>query len=304
MLSAFDAFASRQHGILSYGDLLEFGFTPEGINRRVKAGSLVRIYHGVYRLPGAPATWEQKLWAAHKWVGEGAVFSHRSGLLLQQLAGASEHVVEMTARRKMRSPDPRLIVHWSRTDPLVGACTVHGLPVTSVPRTIVDIASVARPWNVEAALDHALRFNLVSVPAMWTELERSGGKGRKGSGVVRGLLEDRSDGAARSHSKLEIKLDRLLRTSQLPPCFRQFEVMTLVGVPADVDFAWPEVKLAVEADGYKWHSGRKQWQDDMARQNALAEVGWLVLRFSWYDVTQRPGYVIRTIREAYARRLP
>jgi very-short-patch-repair endonuclease len=79
--------------------------------------------------------------------------------------------------------------------------------------------------------------------------------------------------------------------------------MTRSGVPADVDFAWPEAKLAVEVDGYRWHSGRQQWQNDMQRQNALAEVGWLVLRFSWYDVTNRPDYVIRTIMEAYRNRV-
>jgi very-short-patch-repair endonuclease len=138
---------------------------------------------------------------------------------------------------------------------------------------------------------------------MWRILAKSGGRGRKGSALLRALLEERSDGRARSHSRLEIKLDGILRHSAVPRYFRQFEVMTRSGTPADIDFAWPEAKLAVEVDGYRWHSGRQQWQNDMQRQNALAEIGWLVLRFSWYDVTNRPDYVIRTIMEAYGQRV-
>jgi very-short-patch-repair endonuclease len=180
---------------------------------------------------------------------------------------------------------------------------VEGLPVTSAGRTILDSAAVAYKWQVEAALDDALRRKLISVDDMWRILARSGGRGRMGSALLRALLEERSDGRARSHSLLEIKLDRVLRNAAVPRYFRQFEVMTRSGLPADVDFAWPEAKLAVEVDGYRWHSGRRQWQSDLERQNALAEVGWLVLRFTWYDVVSRPEYVIRTIMEAYRQRV-
>jgi very-short-patch-repair endonuclease len=297
-----DDLATRQHGILSYEDLLDLGLSPRAISRRTQTGSLFRVHPRVYRVTGAPSTWQQRLWAAKKWAGDDGVFSHRSGLLLQRLAGATDHVVEMTVTKKMRSPDPYLLLHWSKHDAIATAERCHGLPVTSIARTIMDAAAVTRPWNVEVALDDALRHNLVTVEEMWEELERFR-RGRKGSKLVRRLLEQRSDGRARSHSNLEIKLDHLLAGSDVPKYFRQFVVMTRLGIPADIDFAWPEVKLGVEADGYKWHSGRRQWQSDMARQNALAEVGWLILRFSWDDITRRPDYVIETILATYAARL-
>jgi len=298
-----DRLAKSQHGILSFDDLREHGLGPESINRRVKAASLIRLYRGIYRSRGAPETWQQALWAAKKWAEGDCVFSHRSGLLLIGLAGATDRVVEMTVTRKIRSPDPRLLLHFTRRDPFVGALEIDGLPVTSAGRTILDSAAVAYRWQVEAALDDALRRKLITVEDMWRMLARAGGRGRKGSALLRALLDERSDGRARSHSLLEIKLDRLLRSAAVPSYFRQFEVMTRSGVPADIDFAWPEAKLAVEVDGYRWHSGRQQWQNDMQRQNALAEVGWLVLRFSWYDVHNRPEYVIRTILEAYRQRV-
>jgi very-short-patch-repair endonuclease len=298
-----DRIGKRQHGILSFDDLIAHGLIREGINRRVKTNSLIRLYQGVYRMPGAPETWQQALWAARKWAGADCVFSHRSGLLLLGMAGATDRVVEMTVTRRIRSPSERLLLHYTRRDPFVDAIEIEGLPVTSAGRTILDSAAVARRWQVEAALDDGLRRKLFSVDDMWRLLAKAGGRGRKGSALVRSLLEDRSDGRARSHSKLEIKLDGVLRNSSVPRYFRQFEVMTRSGVPADVDFAWPEAKLAVEVDGYRWHSGRQQWQSDLERQNALAEVGWLVLRFSWYDVVSRPDYVIRTILETYRDRV-
>jgi very-short-patch-repair endonuclease len=298
-----DLFARPAHGILSSDDLHECGLTHSGIDRRVKTAKLIRVYQGIYRLPGTPYTWRQALWAAKKWAGDDAVLSHRSGLLLLGLAGATDRVVEMTVTRKIRSPDPHVLLHYTCRDPFTDAIEVEGLPVTSTGRTIMDSAAVAFRWQVEAALDDALRRKLITVDDMWRILAKSGGRGRKGSALLRKLLEERMDGRARSHSLLEIRLDRLLRKSAVPPYFRQFEVMTRGGVPADVDFAWPEAKLAVEVDGYRWHSGRQQWQSDMERQNALAEVGWLVLRFSWYDVTRRPEYVVRTILEAYRRRV-
>jgi very-short-patch-repair endonuclease len=141
------------------------------------------------------------------------------------------------------------------------------------------------------------------VQDMWAMLEARGGRGCTGTKAIRRLLEERTDGRARSQSTFEIVTDELLRNSSLPPYFRQFEVMTKLGMSAYIDFAWPEARLGVEADSYKWHSGRQQWQNDMERQNALAEIGWLLLRFSWWDVTRRPNYVLDTIGSTLEARL-
>ena len=278
------------------------GLSRQGISRRVRSGRLIPIYEGVFRSTGAPATWEQALWAAHAWARGECVFSHRSGLLLHRIAGSTDRVVEMTVTRKSRSPDPNLILHYTSRDPFEHARMKDGLPVTSVPRTILDAASVLKPWHVELALDDALRRGTLLVPDMWWMLERWGGRGCKGTKALRRLLEERSDGRARSQSTFEVVTDKLLVNSPLPPYFRQFEVMTKQG-PALIDFAWPEAKLGVEADGYRWHSGRQQWQNDMERQNALAEIGWLLLRFSWWDVTRRPNYVVETIATTLSARL-
>jgi very-short-patch-repair endonuclease len=153
------------------------------------------------------------------------------------------------------------------------------------------------------ALDHALRKGGVTVTDLWSTLIEEGGRGCAGARRLRELVQARDDGKARSHSDLEILLDRLLAGSTLPPFQRQFEVVTREGIPAHIDFAWPEARLGVESEGFDVHMRRLQWQSDMARQNALAQVGWLLLRFSWYDVTRRPEYVLETIATTLAMRL-
>lgn len=292
-----------RHGIFSLDDLFAMGLTRASIGRRVRSGRLIRVYEGVFRTPGAPPTWEQGLWAAYAWAKADCVFSHRSGLLLHRIAGATDRVVEMTVTRKSTSPDPNLILHYTSRNPVNYSRVKESLPVTSVPRTLLDVASVLRTWHLELALDDALRQEATSVPEMWSILDQWGGRGCTGTKALRRLLDERSDGGARSQSTFEVVTDELLRTSSLPPYFRQFEVMTKQGLPALIDFAWPEAKLGVEADSYKWHSGRQQWQSDMERQNALAEIGWLLLRFSWWDVTRRPNYVLDTIATTLRARL-
>jgi very-short-patch-repair endonuclease len=298
-----DRLGRSRHGIFSLDELLAMGLTHDAIWRRVQSGRLIRLYEGVFRAPGTPDTWEQRLWAAFAWAKADCLFSHRSGLLLHRIAGATDRVVEMTITRKSTSPDPNMILHYSSRDPVNYSRVRQSLPVTSVPRTMLDVASVLRPWHLELAVDDALRQRSTSVPELWAMLEQFGGRGCTGTKALRRLLDERTDGRARSQSEFEIVTDELLRTSSLPPYFRQFEVMTKIGRPALIDFAWPEAKLGVEADSYKWHSGRQQWQNDMERQNALAEIGWLLLRFSWWDVTRRPNYVLDTIATTLTARL-
>jgi hypothetical protein len=208
-----DRMARQAHGILSFDELIAGGLNPDAILRRERTRSLIRVFRGIYRTPGAPYTWQQALWAARKWAGDDCVFSHRSGLLLLRLAGATDRVVELTVTRRIKSPDRRIFLHYTRRDPFVDAVEVEGLPVTSAGRTILDSAAVAYRWQVEAALDDALRRKLITVDDMWRILARAGGRGRKGSALLRALLEERSDGLARSHSRLEIKLDGVLRNS-------------------------------------------------------------------------------------------
>ena len=70
------------------------------------------------------------------------------------------------------------------------------------------------------------------------------------------------------------------------------------GVTIHPDLAYPSLLIAIEADGFKDHGRKKGWQGDMHRGNPLQNLGWIVLRFSWEDVTDRPDYVLDSMGSA------
>lgn len=107
---------------------------------------------------------------------------------------------------------------------------------------------------------------------------------------------------AGSHSHLELVGVRALLAAGLPPPQRQHEIRLAAG-RLHVDLAWPEVKLAVEFDGAAYHSGRDDWQRDLRRDAALVTLGWVVLRFSYADISERPARCVAQIAAAYRQRL-
>jgi very-short-patch-repair endonuclease len=302
-LDWLDPAALPGHGVVSLDECLDRGLTRSDVSRLVERGLLIKMLPRVYRTAGAAGSFQQSLWAAHKWAGGSALFSHRTALKLRKWPVPPGRYVDMSTVSRTKSPAEWLNLYMTRRNPSDGASSIEGLPVTGAGRRLLDAASSLTSIRLEMALDHALRVGGVSVTDLWTTLMEEGGRGCTGTRRLRALVEVRDDGKARSHSDLEILLDRLLTGSTLPPCRRQFEVVTRNGIPAHIDFAWPAARLGVESEGFDVHMRRLQWQSDMARQNALAQVGWLLLRFSWYDVTRRPEYVLETIATTLATRL-
>ncbi|MFN2614759.1 MAG: endonuclease domain-containing protein [Actinomycetota bacterium] len=104
-------------------------------------------------------------------------------------------------------------------------------------------------------------------------------------------------------SVLETRLLRLMKVHRLPPPSLQHRVRAGSSV-ARVDFAYPELKLAIEADGYRHHSRPVDWERDRRRRNRLTEAGWHVVHVTWNDLVQRPEEVILQIRGMMRRLRP
>jgi len=94
---------------------------------------------------------------------------------------------------------------------------------------------------------------------------------------------------------------RLLKQAGLPDPAPQWEVRERGRLLARVDLAYPETKVAIEADGYRFHSGRLAWHRDLARRNTLTSRGWQVLHVTWEDLTSRQDAVVSEIRAALDR---
>jgi len=143
----------------------------------------------------------------------------------------------------------------------------------------------------------------VSLPRLRWRVNELARSGRPGVRVMRSLIDARSDGGAVPQSVFETRLLRVLRAGGLPEPVHQYEVRA-PGRLAVVDFAYPDARLAIEADGYRWHAGRARFDDDRARGNDLTLLGWRVLRITWTQLTHEPEAAIDAVHRALAASTP
>jgi very-short-patch-repair endonuclease len=168
--------------------------------------------------------------------------------------------------------------------------------VTKAARTLIDLAAVVHPDVVEEAVDDALRRGLVSIPILRRRLDELGGRGgRRGVARMRDLIEDRAkEGVPRS--VFETKMARMLKRSGLPVPVRQCEVAENGRTLAILDFAYPDHRIGIETDGYRWHSGLARWRRDRRRHNELVARGWRMVYITWDELRTKPDHVASSIR--------
>jgi very-short-patch-repair endonuclease len=119
---------------------------------------------------------------------------------------------------------------------------------------------------------------------------------RWGNGTLRELSKLLGDGA---HAESERLLHRLLRQHGIGGWQANLRI-EVRGSVCYIDVAFPSRRLAIEIDGMAWHSTPDRFQRDRTRQNALVASGWRVLRFTWWDLVERPGYVVGLISSELA----
>jgi len=289
------AVARRQMALFTLDQALEAGFSLRQIQQRRETGCWDQVHAGVYRVAGAPDSWQQRLLAACLAAGCGAVASHRSASQLWGLTRDSGVEAEIWV---LCGHDHRLdgVVVHRPSDLTAGAITrKDGVPVTTAVRTLVDLGGVQRKPQVEGALDVAVSRRLVTLDGVRAGLDLVARRGRRGAGVLRSLLDERSAADGAAESVLEARTLRLCRRQGLPEPVCQHEVYAGRRLVGRIDFAYPEHRVAIEVDGYESHTSLQAFRRDRDRQNRLVAMGWTVLRFTWDDVVHDPTRVARAI---------
>ncbi len=294
-----DELKQRQYGLVTYEQARALG-APEQHLRRGPGTKWVRVKQGIYRDPSFPRSWHQKVMAAVLAGGPGALASHRSAATLHGLHEAARCPVEITVDRS-RHPTcyPGAIVHRRARIERIDRDRIDRIPTTTVTRTVIDLSAVASADRLEAALEAALRSGRTSVRFLEERLAVLGGRGCTGTAVLREVLR-RHGQQPPTESDLETKFLQLLRNANLPLGVAQWPVYIAGRLVARVDRAFPEQRVLVELDGRGSHGTWSDWQRDLRRQDelVLALPGWLLLRFTWNDVTGRPGWVLATVERA------
>jgi very-short-patch-repair endonuclease len=160
----------------------------------------------------------------------------------------------------------------------------------------LDLGSVVKADVFEIALDDALRRGMTSVSYLKRRLDDLAVENRLPRGMILDLLAVRGAGQRPAESPLETKTLQLLRRAGLPNPQRQYEMKDGDRFVARVDFAYPTWRIAIEVDGYAYHSSRSRWESALLRRNALEAAGWKVVHVTPEQIRTNPRQVIETIR--------
>jgi predicted transcriptional regulator of viral defense system len=271
--------AGRQLGIFTTNQAVEAGFTEWAIRRNLRTGAWVRVRHGVLAVGGSPVTWAQSVLAAVMATSSHAVASHDTAAELWELPDLGRRTLEVTTDRPSWVRQPGVRSHRTTTF-LREEHTLHrGVPVTSVARTLIDVSGRYSVAQLGHALDQALREGKVRLDALRRcAAELAPAPGRRMSRVHR-VLAKRLPGYDPGKSDLEMRTLRAIVGAGLPEPAQQHQV-TLSGRRCRIDLAYPELKMAIEVDGWDHHRTRTAFDADRARENDLVAEGWRVLRFT------------------------
>jgi hypothetical protein len=291
------AIAAQSYGLFARVHLDLLGVSEETTRHRLASGRWLVEHDGVYRVAGAPRTWQSELLAACWAGGNRAVASRRSAAALYELPGGRRDVLEITCPYSKRARHAGLIVHESRSLPDCDMVLVTGIPCTTVERTLFDMAASARRRTLQLAIDAALRRKLTTLDALFVARDRLARRGRKGSKLFTEALATRDPNAALPESEPERLLAMALVQCGLPEPQLQYIVRDAHGAfVARVDLAYPESRIVIEYDSFQEHTGAVALVRDSARRNAITALGFHVLTATAADLQQGAATLSCAIR--------
>lgn len=293
-------YAQAHFGVVTATMLRDAGMSPRSVRRRAENGELTRLHPGIYALSGVPRNWEQSQLAAC--LATDGLASHRAAqrLWLPALVrDARDWPVEVTVPAHRRLEAKGVIVHRSQDLDQITTSHRSRIPVTDPLRMLGDLCSVAQADELARVVDGLVVSRLLSMAGVGAALTNAAERRVRGVGLLHSVVEQWPVGDTRPDSVLELKFARLCRVAGLPEPVFQHE-LTLGDQARRVDFAFPDLRVAIEVDGFEVRTDRRVFQDERRRQNDLALDGWIILRFTWHDIINDPDYVVSKIWETLA----
>ena len=263
---------------------------------RVERGQLVKLHRGVYAVGHAHLRPNGYRLAAVLAVGPGAALSHRDAVALHGLRDGGGTRIDVSTPAERRSTE-RIRVHGRRVLDARDVTTVDGIPVTTVARTLVDLAEVLAHQALVKVCGEAERQRMLDVKRIEEALGRVRGRRGPATAKLRAALADlAAHGATLTRSHLEDRFLALLHAHDLP---RPATNAHVAGY--EFDAVWHADKLAVELDGWEGHKTRHAFQHDRTKGNAAQAAGYALLRFTHADVMRRPSEVAADVTKQLSR---
>jgi very-short-patch-repair endonuclease len=267
-------------------ELLASGLDKSAITRRLKAGTLHRMYRNVYSIaPPALLRPEARWFGAVLACGDDAVLSHCSAAALWGLLEERWNFVDVTTPRRGRKGTEGIRLHRTRRLEADEIAIVRAIPITTVERTLLDLADVVPLRILRRA---ARQAEVLRLPA---GSPREKAHGRRGAPSLGALSLQRAE-LRLTKSELESRFLRLCRQSGIPRPERNTAIEG-----KERDFVWRHARLVVEVDGHATHGTRFAFEDDRARDLALVRAGWRVVRFTHAQIAFDAPEVAAALRD-------
>jgi predicted transcriptional regulator of viral defense system len=285
--------ATKQHGVVSTRQLDRLGYSKSSASKAAMVGRLRRIHRGVYAVGNELLTWEGRCMAAVL-AARPAVASHLSAGWLWGLLRSRPGTVHLTAPAPRRAKRP-FVVHCADL-PGRDRWTLEDIPVTSLARTLLDLAAMLSPAQLERALERAEELGRFDLVALEDVLGRAGHH----SGVAnlrRALASYRDQDPTFERSKLEGRFRRLVKRAGLPAPSMNFNVFGY-----ELDAYWEPERFVVELDVYETHGSHAAFERDRLRQEDLKLKGVEMIRVTGPRLDREPTATVERVGAHLAQR--
>jgi predicted transcriptional regulator of viral defense system len=283
--------AERQHGVVARRQLVANGVGQGAIEWRLRSGRLHRLHAGVYAVGHKVVSRDGRWMAAVLFCGPGAILSHRSAAALWGIRADSSRAIEVTTTSKSRSRGG--IERHFAILPADEMTSVQSVSVTTVTRTLLDLAAVLPATAVERALRESERLRLddtLSLDAMLARYPR-----RRGAPAIRECLRRLREAPGATREELEARFLSFLDHAGLPrPHLNAW--LTFGPRRYQVDCLWPVQRVVVELDGYSTHGTRGAFEDDRDRDRRMTVAGYRCSRVTWRQLYEIPEEIAAELR--------
>lgn len=286
--------ASDQHGAFTRRQAEQAGADKYLVARRLSAHVWQQAAPSVFVLAASAPTWRREFKVAELSVS-GSALSGRSALLLHGLPGGSvaDPHLAVTGPRSVRSAVAQ--IHRS---PLAATMRVDGFRVVTAEQALFDVAGEATLIELERIIDHALLEGRASLGRFQDRLAVFDSARLPGIGKLRTLIAERGDGFVVPESELERYLKRVLALAGVPDLVFQAHPPWRPGDRRRFDAMSVSWRIIFEADGRLWHSRMTDMERDRRRDQEAAAHGYLVMRFTWAQLTDHVQETVALIGAA------
>lgn len=285
---------SDRHGVVTRAELIGADLSDTQVDRLTSSGRLVIAGVGVFRVAGAPDSFEGRVLSAILGTESEVWASHRSAARLWGIrVPGPERPIEVSRPYGLSARRGGLRVHRTTYLPEHHRTMVRQIPVTTAARTLFDLARSTSPHLLDRAVEEALRDRLCTIGGLHRVLAELGGRGRPGTRRLRSILEHRDIDYIPTASELETVGRAVL--GAIPGIEWEVAMSDGQGYLRRVDALVRSARVVIEFDGVTYHSQPTDIRRDNAGDARLIAAGYVVLRFGWIDLTSRPESVRATV---------